>query len=84
MFRELINSLSFMYCFAARSRGKLDKHELEGLKGGAHTMALHAGTVLADKDVEFTAEQKNDLAEAQLIDEHIEEMVDWLIRLEIV
>ena len=56
MFRELINSLSFMYCFAARSRGKLDKRELEGLKDGAHTMALHAGTVLADKDVEFTAE----------------------------
>ena len=84
MFKELINSLTFMYAFSARSRGKLDKSDLEGIRRGAHAMAVNAGTVLADKDIEFTAEQKNDLAEAQLIYEHIDEMVDWLIRLEII
>ena len=48
MFKELINSLSFMYCFAARSRGKLDRQELEALQSGAHVMATNASAVLAD------------------------------------
>ena len=29
MFKELINTLSFMYCFTARSRGKLGQQELD-------------------------------------------------------
>ena len=67
MFKELINSLSFMYTFAARSRGKLDRQELEALQGGAHVMATNASAVLADKETDFTRDEKNDMAEAQLI-----------------
>lgn len=84
MFKELINTLSFMYTYAARSRGKLGKEELEGLQKSAHTMAYHAPAVLAAPDAPLTADDKIDLEEAQLLDDHISEMVDWLIRLEIV
>lgn len=84
MFKELINTLSFMYTYAARSRGKLGKEELEGLQSSAHTMAYHAPAVLAAPDAPLTADDKIDLEEAQLLDDHISEMVDWLIRLEIV
>ena len=82
MFKELINSLSFMYTFAARSRGKLDRQELEALQGGAHVMATNASAVLADKESDFTRDEKNDMAEAQLIDQHIDEMVEWLLNLD--
>jgi len=84
MLKELINSLSFMYGFAARSRGKLNPEELGGLRMGANAMTAHAADVLLDKSAELTEDQRQDLCEAELIDEHIEEMVDWLIRLEIV
>lgn len=84
MLKEMINTLSFMYCYAARARGKLDREELGQLRAGANVMARRAGDVLLNQDAALTAEQEQDLAEIDLIDDHIEEMVDWLIRLEIV
>ena len=85
MFKELVSTLSFMYWFAAKGRGKLGQKELENMRGSAHVMAANAEAVMADKGPEaLTPDEKSDLCEAQLIDEHIEEMIDWLIRLEIV
>lgn len=83
MFKELIGSLSFMYCFAARSRGKVGCEQLAQLREGAHVMAVNAEQVLADGR-QLTEEEKLDVCEAQMIDEHIEEMVQWIIGLEIV
>ena len=85
MFKELVGALSFVYWFAAKGRGKLDRDQLSELRGGAHVMAANAEAVMADKGAEaLTQDERTDLCEAQLIDEHIEEMVDWLMRLEIV
>lgn len=83
MFKELINSLSFIYSYAARSRGKLSGEELHQLQGAGHVMAMNAEQVLAG-DRPLTQDEKLDVCEAQMIDEHIDEMVTWLIGLEIV
>ena len=84
MFKELINSLSFMYCFAARSRGKLQQEELDALRKGANVMSTQAQAVLSQDGQQLTDEERRDLEEAEMIDSHIEEMVAWLISLEIV
>lgn len=84
MFKELINSLSFMYCFAARSRGKLQREELDALRKGANVMSMQAPAVLGQDGHQLTADERRDLEEAEMIDSHIEEMVAWLISLEIV
>ena len=79
MFKELINSLSFMYCFAARSRGKLRREELDALRKGANVMSTQAQTVLGQVGQQLTEEECRDLEEAEMIDSHIEEMVAWLL-----
>lgn len=84
MFKELINSLSFMYCFAARSRGKLQREELDALRKGANVMSMQAPAVLGQDGRQLTEDERRDLEEAEMIDSHIEEMVAWLISLEIV
>ena len=84
MFKELINSLSFMYCFAARSRGKLQREELDALRKGANVMSMQAPAVLGQDGQQLTEDERRDLEEAEMIDSHIEEMVAWLISLEIV
>lgn len=84
MLKELIHSLSFTYCFLARSRGKLSREELSGIRAGTSSMTAHAADVLLEKDKAYTADQEADLAEADLIDEHIEEIIDWLLRQEII
>jgi|GEM_PF-4747529 len=82
MLKELIDTLSFMYCYAARSRGKLSREELGGIRAGANAMSAHAAEVLLEKDKAYTPEQESDLAEIDLIDEHIEEIVAWLLSVE--
>lgn len=84
MFKELINTLSFMYCFTARSRGKLGQQELDGLRSSAQTMSNFAPAVLSEEGHQLTEDERRDLEEAEMIDSHIEEMVSWLISLEIV
>lgn len=79
MFKELINSLSFMYCFAARSRGKLDREDLDALRKGANVMSMQAPAVLGQDGQQVTDEERRDLEEAEMIDSHIEEMVAWLL-----
>ena len=79
MFKELINSLSFMYCFAARSRGKLQREELDALRKGANVMSMQAPAVLGQDGQQLTDEERRDLEEAEMIDSHIEEMVAWLL-----
>lgn len=79
MFKELINSLSFMYCFAARSRGKLQREELDALRKGANVMSMQAPAVLGQDGQQLTADERRDLEEAEMIDSHIEEMVAWLL-----
>ncbi len=79
MFKELINSLSFMYCFAARSRGKLQREELDALRKGANVMSMQAPAVLGQDGQQLTDEERRDLEEAEMIDSHIEEMAAWLL-----
>ena len=79
MFKELINSLSFMYTFAARSRGKLQREELDALRKGANVMSTQAPAVLGQDGQQLTEEERRDLEEAEMIDSHIEEMVAWLM-----
>ena len=87
MIREMIASLTFMYRYAALGRGKLDADALAGIKMGADAVAQNAESVLAKSESEHGVperEIREGLQQAQLVDQHIDEMVNWLISLEIV
>ncbi len=79
MFKELINTLSFMYCFTARSRGKLAREELDAVRRGATVMSTQAQAVLGQEGQALSEDERRDLEEAEMIDSHIEEMVAWLL-----
>lgn len=86
MTKGLISTLTYMYRFIAMGRGVLNKDELLTVKANADMMSSRAGDVLKMCPDENTDAQaiKTDLAEAALVDQHIDEMVDWLLRQEIV
>ena len=84
MYRGLVNTLTYMYRFVAMGRGRLKKDELEKLAGSAGLMATKAPQVLADEFATLTEDDRQALSQAVLVDQHIDEMVKWLIDLEIV
>lgn len=84
MHRGLIKALAYMYQFITLGRGKLSSAELQDGAAWADTMVRHAPEVL---DAEQGDDPKNiqlDLAQAEIVEGHIEEMVAWLQHLEIV
>lgn len=84
MYKGLINTLTYMYRFIAMGRGQLSKDEIESIGAGAHTLAGKAPQVLTNDGSQVTDDERLDLEEAVLVDQHISEMVQWLISLEIV
>ena len=84
MYRGLVSTLTYMYRFVAMGRGRLKKDELEQLMGSAGLMSAKAPQVLADEFSNLTEDDRQALSQAVLVDQHIEEMVQWLIDLEII
>ena len=82
MYRELIHSLTYMYSVVCRGKGRLKDSDLRHIADGAHTLTKCAPTVetLANEE---TAADKAYLKEAQKIDQQMEEMVVFLLSLEI-
>ena len=83
MYRELIHSLTYMYSVVCRGKGRLKDSDLRHIADGAHSLTASAPAVetLAREE---TANDKAYLKEAQKIDEQIEEMMVFLMSLEIV
>lgn len=83
MYRELISTLTYMYSVMCRGKGRLPDSDLRHIADGAHSLTVSAPAV----EVLTREETENDrqyLREAQKIDQQIEEMVVFLMSLEIV
>ena len=83
MYRELINNLTYMYSVLCRGKGRLPDSDLRHIANGAHSMTRSAPVVETLTKTE-TENDKQDLKEAQKIDQQIEEMAVFLMSLEIV
>lgn len=82
MYRELISSLTYMYSVMCRGKGRLADSDLRHIADGAHTLTKAAPAV-ETMTREETAADKAYLKEAQKIDQQMEEMVVFLLNLEI-
>ena len=82
MYRELIDHLAFVYGFIAKGRGLIEGKDMRRIRGGAHAMVENAPAVLASGDV--TAQDERELGECGLMLEHIDEMVVYFEKTEIV
>lgn len=84
MSRGLIATLTYMYRFVSLGRGSLNTEELRAMAQSADTMAAKARDVIQMTGEPLTQEAEGDLKQAALVDQHIEEMVDWMLRQEII
>lgn len=82
MYRELIGHLAFVYGFIAKGRGMMEKSAMQRISGGAHAMVETAPAVLGTGDC--TAQDERDLGECSLILDHIDEMIVYFDRTEII
>lgn len=83
MYRDLIHSLTYMYSIICRGKGTLPDSDLRHIANGAHSITVSSPAVETISKKE-TSSDKAQLKEAQKIDEQIEEMVVFLMSLEIV
>ncbi len=83
MYRGLIDNLTFVYTYICKGRGKMSAADMRAIAEGAHTLTRNAPAVLSDGAVE-SWDDRADLVESRKIDEHIEEMVAFLVGMEIV
>lgn len=84
MFKELIRTMGFLYSYASRGRGKLNQAQLRSLSDTGAVLVGNAEAVLGDEKDGLTQDEKTDLEQAVMMEQHIDEMVTWLIGLEIV
>lgn len=82
MFKELIKSLGFMYTFISRGRGRLTKAELQDIAAAGDTF-VSKPEILLDQGESMTADQKIDLDQAVLMEQHVVEIVQFLLNTEV-
>ena len=82
MFKELIKSLGFMYTFISRGRGKLTKAELQDIAAAGGTF-VSKPEILLDQGEAMTPDQKIDLDQAVLMEQHVVEIVQFLMNTEV-
>ena len=83
MFKELIKSLGFMYTFISRGRGRLTKAELQDIAAAGGTF-VNKSEILLDQGETMTEDQKIDLDQAVLMEQHVTEIVQFLLNQEII
>ena len=86
MSKGLVSTLTYIYRFINLGRGILTADELMGMESAAHTMTFRAKDVLnANAESEqVTNVTAVDLNQAAMIEQHIEESIEWQLRQEII
>lgn len=82
MYKELIGHLAFVYGFIAKGRGMIDQGDMQRISGGAKAMVGNAPAVLGTG--EHTAQDDRDLGECNLMLDHIDEMIVYFDKTEII
>ena len=82
MFKEMIKSLSFIYAFISRGRWRLSREELTLLEGAGGTF-VQKNEILLDQGETMTSDQKIDLDQAVLMEQHVTEIVQFMLNTEI-
>lgn len=84
MYRELINSLTFMYSTICRGKGIVKDHQLQNIAIGAHSLTATTKSFSEQQPESLSANEQALIKEAEKIDEQIEEIYVFLNSLEII
>lgn len=84
MYKEVIRSLLLQYNLLARGRGVLRKDQVEMMHGFAKQISGITDDVLVSEGEAMSKADRADRAEAGMIVHHIDEMVELLIRKDVI
>lgn len=84
MYKGLIRTLAYMYQFISLGRGKLTAQELAEGTGWARVLAGKAPGVIEPETGDDPRRDQIGSGQAEIIEQHIEEMVAWINAQEII
>lgn len=83
MTRDLINTLTFTYSLICRGRHVFDKKQIMCLNEASKLMTRKTPEVMEDTGKALTIDEKISINEAQMITDHIDEVSQFLMNLDI-
>lgn len=83
MFKRLIDALTLNYAVMAKSRGVMDPEERDMLAGSGRVLIRYAPRTMVPEGTQMTGDDKADLKECELIQDHIQQMAEWIEQLRI-
>lgn len=82
MFKELVKTMGFLYTYASRGRGKLTRGQLQQIGDTGDMLVKNAQPVLSDGQP-MSKDERTDLEQAAMMEQHILEIVHFLLSQEI-
>ena len=83
MFKRLIDALTLNYAVMAKSRGVMDTAERDVLAGSGRVLIKYAPRTMVPEGYQVTEEDKLDLRECEMIQDHVQQMAEWIEQLRI-
>lgn len=83
MFHELVKTMGFLYTYASRGRGKLTRGQLGQIRDTGGMLVQNAEKVLGENGG-ISKDERTDLTQAVMMEQHIIEVVQYLVSQEII
>ncbi len=84
MYKGLLKTLTYLYQYITLGRDQLRPDQMNSIAASGRVLVETAPQVLEPDDGDDTNKNWLDLEQAELVEQHMEEMVVWMTHLEIV
>lgn len=84
MYKGLLKTLTYLYQYITLGRDQLRPDQMNSIAASGRVLVETAPQVLEPDDGDDTSKNRLDLEQAEIVEQHMEEMVVWMTHLEIV
>lgn len=84
MYKGLLKTLTYLYQYITLGRDQLRPDQMNSIAASGRVLVETAPRVLEPEEGDDLEKNQLDLQQAEIVDQHIEEMVVWMTHLEIV
>ena len=84
MYRGLLKTLAYLYQYVTLGRDQLQPDQMNSIAATGRALVDTAPQVLEPDEGDDPNTNRLDLSQAEIVEQHIEEMVVWITHLEIV
>lgn len=84
MYKGLLKTLTYMYQFITLGRDQLRPDQMSSIAAAGRALVDTAPQVLEPDEGDDQAKNRLDLSQAEIVEQHMEEIVVWITHLEIV